>query len=89
MTARDEHDDDLEPEVVEGAEIETERYEEAEDDEDVAAEASSPSRTDGGKILPDADAEDHGRSTERSQAAGTVAGTAPSTRSGSTRAATD
>ena len=33
MTAGDEHADDLEPEVIEGAEIETEKYDEAEDDE--------------------------------------------------------
>ena len=32
MTARNEHDDDLEPEVVEGAEFETEKYEEEDDD---------------------------------------------------------
>jgi hypothetical protein len=32
MTARNEHDDDLEPEVIEGAEFEIEKYEEEEDD---------------------------------------------------------
>jgi hypothetical protein len=35
MTAGDEHADDLEPEVIEGAEIETEQYEEAEDEESI------------------------------------------------------
>jgi len=29
MTRGDEHDDDLEPEVIEGAEVETEKYEKA------------------------------------------------------------
>ena len=36
MSASDEHDDDLEREVIEGAEIETEKYDPAEDDEDGA-----------------------------------------------------
>jgi hypothetical protein len=36
MHASNEHDDDLEPEVIEGAEIETEKYDEAEDDEGAA-----------------------------------------------------
>ncbi len=35
MTAGDEHADDLEPEVNEGAEIETERYEEGENEEGI------------------------------------------------------
>jgi hypothetical protein len=34
MNTHDEHDDDLEPEVIEGAEIETENYEEAENVEE-------------------------------------------------------
>jgi hypothetical protein len=38
MSAHDEHEDDLEPEVTEGAEIETEKYEEAEDQEEIAPE---------------------------------------------------
>ena len=42
MTVRNEHDDDLEPEVNVGAEIETEEFEEADDEEE--------------GILPDADA---------------------------------
>jgi hypothetical protein len=36
MAARNEHDDDLEPEVIEGAEIETEEYEEADDEQGIA-----------------------------------------------------
>jgi hypothetical protein len=36
MTTHDEHDDDLEPEVEEGAEIETEHYSDDEDVEEVA-----------------------------------------------------
>jgi hypothetical protein len=35
-----EHDDDLEPEVIEGAEIETETFEEAEDAEEQGVPAS-------------------------------------------------
>jgi len=37
VAARDEHEDDLEPEVIEGAEIETEKYQEMEE-EDVTPE---------------------------------------------------
>lgn len=37
MNTPDEHDDDLEPEVNEGAEIETEDYREDEDEENDAA----------------------------------------------------
>jgi hypothetical protein len=33
MSSPNEHDDDLESEVIEGAEIETERYEEAEENQ--------------------------------------------------------
>jgi hypothetical protein len=35
MSADHEHDDDLEPEVIEGAEIETEQYEAPEDEEGI------------------------------------------------------
>lgn len=35
MTPRDEHDDDLESEVIEGAEIETEKYDEADEEEEI------------------------------------------------------
>ena len=38
MTAVDEHADDLEPEVNEGAEIETEQYEEGDDEEGILPE---------------------------------------------------
>jgi hypothetical protein len=35
MGGHDEHDDDLEPEVIEGEEIETEKYEQAEDEDEL------------------------------------------------------
>ena len=43
----DEHDDDLDSEVVEGAEIETEKFEQAEDEEEVApmTRVTNPSRS--------------------------------------------
>jgi hypothetical protein len=44
MTTHDEHDDDLEPEVIEGAAIETEQYEEA-DEEDIAPEMDTTNPT--------------------------------------------
>ncbi|PYQ71202.1 MAG: hypothetical protein DMG04_21950 [Acidobacteria bacterium] len=47
MTMPDEHDDDLDSEVVEGAEIETEKFEQAEDEEEVApmTRVTNPSRS--------------------------------------------
>jgi len=47
MSAGNEHDDDLEPEVTEGAEFETETYEEEEEEDDAPpvpsnAEEESP-----------------------------------------------
>jgi len=36
MSMPDEHDDDLDAAVIEGAEIETEKFEQAEDEEEVA-----------------------------------------------------
>ena len=69
MAARNEHDDDLEPEVIEGAEIETEKYEEADDEEgsspgtdvtnssDRAEEPSIPADA-GDEEAPDDDASD-------------------------------
>jgi hypothetical protein len=60
MTAGDEHADDLEPEVNEGAEIETERYEEGDDDEGIppGAEATESSDRDHKHRIPaDADVE--------------------------------
>ena len=51
MAMRDEHDDDLDPEVIEGSEIETEKFEQAEDEEGSAPTAgvadSSRSMEDG------------------------------------------
>ena len=46
MTAPDEHDDDLEPEVIEGAEFETEEYEEEEDDAEPPSEDEEESTDD-------------------------------------------
>ena len=46
MSAGHEHDDDLEPEVSEGAEIETEQYE-APEDEEGSAPGSDPGRASG------------------------------------------
>jgi hypothetical protein len=57
MTSHDEHDDDLEAEVIEGAEIETEQYE-AEDDEDISPETEVrhvPDRAEESKSPPDAE----------------------------------
>jgi len=66
---RNEHDDDLEPEVIEGAEIETETYEETDDEEgilpradvmnssDRAEEPSIPADA-GDEEAPDDDASD-------------------------------
>ena len=47
MTMPDEHDDDLDSEVVEGAEIESEKFEQAEDEEEVApmTRVTNPSRS--------------------------------------------
>lgn len=47
MTMPDEHDDDLDSEVIEGAEIETEKFEQAEDEEEVApmTRVTNPSRS--------------------------------------------
>ena len=44
MGEHDEHDDDLEPEVIEGEEIETEKYEQAEDEEEIVpgSDVTSP-----------------------------------------------
>ncbi len=53
MTAGDEHADDLEPEVIEGAEIETEQYEEAEDEESI-----QDTPVDGDVEAPEDDASD-------------------------------
>jgi hypothetical protein len=46
MNTPDEHDDDLEPEVNEGAEIETEDYREDEDEENGSANKSTESEDD-------------------------------------------
>jgi hypothetical protein len=54
MTAGDEHADDLEPEVIEGAEIETEQYEEAEDEESI----QEPLPADGDVEAPEDEASD-------------------------------
>jgi hypothetical protein len=56
----DEHDDDLEAEVIEGAEIETEEYERAEE-EDIAQAThvtDSAGRADESKIPPDGEEEE-------------------------------
>ena len=57
MTAGDEHADDLEPEVNEGAEIETERYEEGENEEGIlpGTEVTDSSDRDEDRIPADAD----------------------------------
>lgn len=39
MNTHDEHDDDLEPEVIEGAEVETEHYADAEELEEIQPES--------------------------------------------------
>jgi hypothetical protein len=54
MTAGDEHADDLEPEVIEGVEIETEQYEEAEDEESI----QDPIPVDGDVEAPEDEASD-------------------------------
>ena len=54
MTADDEHADDLEPEVIEGAEIETEQYQEAEDEETI----QDRTPVDGDVEAPEDDASD-------------------------------
>jgi hypothetical protein len=58
----DEHDDDLEPEVIEGAEIETENYDEAEDVEESPPGSdvtNRPGPAEEGRTPADADEEEH------------------------------
>ena len=54
MNTNDEHDDDLEPEVNAGAEVETENYREIEDEDEseVADQPSPPSHGAGEKAIP-------------------------------------
>jgi hypothetical protein len=47
VSSHDEHDDDLEPEVIEGAEIEADTYEEAEDADAVSPRPEVPKASDG------------------------------------------
>jgi hypothetical protein len=47
MPPTDEHDDDLEPEVEDDAAIETERYGEVDDDEEIMPEADVTNQSDG------------------------------------------
>jgi len=49
MTMSDEHDDDIEPEVIEGAEIERETYEVEEDDEEKSLQKELTDPSDGAK----------------------------------------
>ena len=54
MTAHDEHDDDLEAEVIEGTEIETEQYEAHEDDISSGTDVRPvPDRAEQSKSPPD------------------------------------
>jgi hypothetical protein len=68
MNTHDEHDDDLEPEVIEGAEIETENYEQAENAEEgpLGSDVTDPSaHIDEGRTSPamDEEAEDEASDT--------------------------
>jgi hypothetical protein len=61
MTGCNEHDDDLEPEVIEGAEIETEEYEQADDEQGIAPVTdvtNSPDRAEEPSIPADAGEEE-------------------------------
>lgn len=58
MNTHDEHDDDLEPEVIEGAEFETEKYPNEEDWEEGQLEGDVRNPTEAGKEKPAIDIEE-------------------------------
>jgi hypothetical protein len=58
----DEHNDDLEPEVIEGEEIETETYDDA-DDEEGSELGSDATAASGGDALDQDESDDEARDT--------------------------
>jgi hypothetical protein len=58
MNTRNEHDDDLEPEVIEGAEIETETYDDAEGLEDTELGPDVTNQSGGPKPATEIDEEE-------------------------------
>jgi hypothetical protein len=58
MNRQNEHDDDIEPEVIEGAEIETENYGDVEASEDTERGPDATNQSSGSKAVTEIDEEE-------------------------------